>query len=138
MPDAAASRWRWGIGALLFCAAVINYIDRQTLSVLAPYLKVEYHWNNADFATILISFRVSYTIGQFLWGRILDRLGTRRALRMSVAFYSCIAALTALAHGLWGFRLMRGLLGAGEAANNPGGAKAVSEWFPPRERALGV
>src|SRR5438270_6030067 len=100
---------RWWIGALLFASTVINYIDRQTLSVLAPYLKAEYHWTNTDFATILISFRVCYTVGQLMWGRILDRLGTRRALSLSVTFYSLIAMLTAFAQGLSGFRLMRGL-----------------------------
>ena len=123
---------------MLFGAAIINYIDRQTLSVLAPFLKVEYRWTNSDFATILISFRVAYTAGQFIWGRVLDRLGTRRGLSLSVGFYSLVAIATALAQGLGGFRLFRGLLGAGEAANNPGGAKAVAEWFPARERAWGV
>jgi ACS family hexuronate transporter-like MFS transporter len=137
-PEPSPSRWRWWIGAMLFCAAIINYIDRQTLSVLAPYLKIEHRWTNTDFATILISFRIAYTAGQFIWGRVLDRLGTRRGLSLSVAFYSVVAITTALAQGLGGFRLFRGLLGAGEAANNPGAAKAVSEWFPARERAWGV
>ena len=53
---------RWWIGGLLFASTVINYIDRQTLSVLAPYLKIEYHWSNTDFALVLIAFRVAYTL----------------------------------------------------------------------------
>lgn len=129
---------RWWIGGLLFCGTAINYIDRQTLSVLAPFLKLAYHWSNTDFATILIAFRIAYTIGQTVWGRILDALGARRGLTLSVAFYSIVASLTAMADGLTGFRAFRFLLGAGEAANNPGAAKAVSEWFPAKERAWGV
>jgi ACS family hexuronate transporter-like MFS transporter len=129
---------RWWIGALLFASTVVNFIDRQTLSVLAPFLKQEYRWTNTDFATILIAFRVAYTIMQSVSGRILDWLGTRRGLSLSVGFYSVVAAATALAQGLIGFRCFRFFLGVGEAANWPGATKAVSEWFPPKERAWAV
>src|ERR1700730_2727215 len=61
---------RWWIGGLLFASTTINYIDRQTLSVLAPYLKAEKHWTNTDFASILIAFRISYSFLQFLGGRL--------------------------------------------------------------------
>jgi ACS family hexuronate transporter-like MFS transporter len=87
---------------------------------------------------VLIAFRVVYTIMQSVSGRVLDRVGTRRGLSISVAFYSTVAACTSLASGLGGFRFFRGLLGAGESAGWPGAAKAVSEWFPDRERALAV
>ena len=70
---------RWWIGSLLFASTVINYIDRQTLSLLAPYLKLEYRWSNSDYANIAIAFRVAYSIGQTVFGRLLDRIGTRRA-----------------------------------------------------------
>lgn len=129
---------RWWIGGLLFASTVVNFIDRQTLSVLAPILKQEYFWTNTQFATILIAFRVAYTIMQSVSGRVLDRLGTRRGLAWSVAFYSVVAGLTATARGLAGFRVFRFLLGAGEAANWPGATKAVSEWFPAKERAWAV
>lgn len=129
---------RWWIGGLLFASTVINYIDRQTLSVLAPFLKQEYHWTNTDFATILIAFRIAYTIGQGVCGRLIDWAGTRKGLSVSVAFYSTVAALTALASGIWSFRAFRFLLGAGESANWPGATKATSEWFPARERAWSV
>ena len=131
-------RLRWWIGALLFASTTINYIDRQTLSALAPFLKLEYHWTNTDFATVLIAFRIAYTIGQSVCGRLLDHLGTRRGLSLTVAFYSTVAAATALAHGIVSFRCFRFLLGAGESANWPGATKAVSEWFPARERGWAV
>src|SRR3954465_1890235 len=79
---------RWWIGGLLFASTVINYIDRQTLSVLAPFLKAEHQWTNTDYASILVAFRLAYSIMQFLSGRVLDRLGTRRGLTLSVLFYS--------------------------------------------------
>ena len=129
---------RWWIGALLFASTVINYIDRQTLNVLAPYLKADYHWTNSDFALIVISFRLSYAVVQFLGGRLIDMLGTRRGLTITVAWYSAMAMVTSLATGLKSFCAFRFLLGAGEAANWPGATKAVSEWFPAKERGIAV
>jgi len=129
---------RWYIGGLFFLSTVINYIDRQTLSVLAPYLKTEFSWSNADFALIIISFRVAYAFGQTGAGQVLDRVGTRRGLSLGVAFYSTAAMLTSLASGLRSFCVFRFLLGAGEAANWPGATKGVSEWFPRRESGWAV
>src|ERR1051326_495859 len=102
------SNLRWWIGGLLFASTVINYLDRQTLSVLAPYLKTQYKWNNEDFALIVIAFRVAYSVGQTLPG------------------------------GLRTFAFFRFLLGAGESANWPAATKAVAEWFPKRERGWAV
>jgi ACS family hexuronate transporter-like MFS transporter len=127
---------RWWIGGILFASTVINYIDRQTLSILAPYLKQEYHWTNTDYASIAIAFRISYTIGQTVCGRQMDRVGTRRGLTISVLWYSTVSLLTSLANGMSSFAAFRFLLGAGESANWPGASKAVSEWFPKRERGL--
>ena len=127
---------RWWIGGLLFASTVINYIDRQTFSLLAPYLKLEYHWTNSDYANIAIAFRVAYSIGQTGFGRLMDRIGTRRGLTMSVIWYSAISMLTSLAAGFYSFATFRFLLGTGESANWPAATKAVSEWFPERERAL--
>jgi ACS family hexuronate transporter-like MFS transporter len=127
---------RWWIGGLLFTSTVINYIDRQTLSILAPYLKLDYHWTNTDYANIAIAFRIAYTIGQTVWGRQIDRVGTRRGLSISVTWYSIVSLLTSLANGIASFAVFRFLLGAGESANWPGASKAVSEWFPKRERGL--
>jgi ACS family hexuronate transporter-like MFS transporter len=127
---------RWWIGGILFASTVINYIDRQTLSILAPYLKQEYHWTNVDYANIAIAFRLAYSIGQSVCGRLLDRVGTRRGLTISVTWYSIISVLTSLANSTFSFGVFRFLLGAGESANWPGASKAVSEWFPKRERGL--
>ncbi|MGA9508433.1 MAG: MFS transporter [Candidatus Sulfotelmatobacter sp.] len=127
---------RWWIGGLLFASTVINYIDRQTLSLLAPYLKIEYHWTNSDYANIAIAFRVAYSIGQTVFGRLMDRIGTRRGLTLTVIGYSLVSMITSLARGFYSFATFRFLLGAGESGNWPAATKAVSEWFPKRERAL--
>jgi MFS transporter, ACS family, hexuronate transporter len=129
---------RWYIGGLFFLSTVVNYIDRQTLSVLAPYLKSQFTWTNADFALVVISFRVAYALGQTGSGQLLDRVGTRRGLSLGVSFYSVAAVLTSLASGLRSFCFFRFLLGAGESANWPGATKGVSEWFPRRDSGWAV
>jgi MFS transporter, ACS family, hexuronate transporter len=123
---------------LLFASTTINYIDRQTLNVLAPYLKRDYHWTNSDFAMIVIAFRCAYTIFQVVAGRLLDRFGTKQGLSLAVLWYSLVAMATSAAVGLRSFMALRFMLGAGEAANWPGATKAVSEWFPEAERGLAV
>ena len=127
---------RWWICGLLFASTIINYVDRQTLSLLAPYLKRDYHWSNSDYANLVIAFRLAYSVGQTLFGRLIDRVGTRRGLTLTVAWYSIVSMLTSLANGFTSFAAFRFLLGAGESANWPAATKAVSEWFPKRERAL--
>ncbi len=131
-------RYRWRIGILLFASTVINYLDRQTLSVLAPQLKTEYAWSNETFAWVVIAFRLAYTVMQPISGRLLDHFGTRRGLTIAVLWYSTAAMLTSLATGLKSFCALRFLLGVGEAANWPGATKAVAEWFPRRERGWAV
>lgn len=132
------SNLRWWIGGLLLASTIINYIDRQTLAVLAPRLKLDFHWTNADFAVVVIGFRIAYAIGQAGAGKFLDRVGTRKGLSLSVTWYSAAAMATSLATGLWSLFTLRFCLGLGEAANWPGATKAVSEWFPRRERGWAV
>ena len=129
-------RLRWWIAGLLFASTVINYVDRQTLSLLAPYLKIQYRWDNTDYANIVVAFRIAYSIGQALFGRLMDRIGTRLGLTVTVACYSLVSMCTSFARGIYGFAGFRFLLGAAESANWPAATKAVSEWFPKQERAL--
>jgi MFS transporter, ACS family, aldohexuronate transporter len=129
-------RLRWWIGCILLASTIINYIDRQTLSLLAPYLKQDYRWTNSDYANIVIAFRLAYSIGQAIFGRLIDRIGARRGLSLTVAFYSIISMLTPLANGLRSFVFFRFLLGAAESPNWPAATKVVSQWFPKSERGL--
>jgi len=136
---------RWWIGGLLFASTVINYIDRQTLSALAPFLKEDYKWTNEDYAMIVIAFRVAYAIGQTTLGRFVDHIGTRTGLTITVIWYSLVAMLTSVVSlftspiaALRGFAVFRFLLGLGESPNWPAATKAVSEWFPKKERGWAV
>lgn len=129
---------RWWIAGLLFLATVINYVDRQTLSVLAPVLREQFRMSNTDYSRIVFAFLLAYTFMQSGSGRLMDWLGTRRGFSLTIAWWSVAAMLHARANSILHFGIFRFLLGLGEAGNWPGGVKTVSEWFPTRERAFAV
>lgn len=129
---------RWYIGGVLFLSTVINYIDRQTLSVLAPNIKSEFGWNNETFAWLIVCFRIAYALGQTASGRFLDFVGIRKGLSLTVAFYSVSAMLGSAAAGFKSLCTFRFMLGAGESANWPGATKTVAEWFPRSESGWAV
>ena len=138
MPKPCIRGLRWYIGGVLFLSTIINYIDRQTLSVLAPSIKHEFGWNNQTFALLVISFRIAYTLGQTASGRLLDTVGVRKGLSFTVALYSLSAMLASTGTGLRSLCSFRFLLGAGESANWPGATKTVAEWFPRSESGWAV
>jgi MFS transporter, ACS family, aldohexuronate transporter len=129
---------RWYVAGLLCLASGLNYLDRQTLSVLAQTIQDDLHFSTVDYAYITSAFLFSYTVMYAVSGRLTDALGTRRSLLYFVSGWSAVSALHALARSALQFSFLRSLLGATEAANFPAGIKAVAEWFPVRERALAV
>jgi len=132
----AGCGFRWTICALLFAATTINYLDRQVLGILAPTLEEKLGWDELDYARIVMAFQAAYALGLLGFGRLIDRIGTRHGYAISIFAWSVAATAHALARGLWGFGLARFALGLGEAGNFPAAIKAVTEWFPRRERAL--
>jgi len=129
---------RWYIAGLLCLASELNYLDRQTLSVLADTIQRELGITTVQYSYITSSFLVSYTIMYAVSGRLIDVIGTRRSFLVFVSGWSVANMLHALASTALQFSFFRFLLGAAEPANFPAGVKAVSEWFPMRERALAV
>ena len=131
-------RYRWGICALLFAVITINYIDRQIIGVLKPVIEEDMGWSEVDYGNIVTAFQASYGIGLLVVGRLLDRVGTRRGMAIAIAVWSIAACLHAAARSVLHFILARIVLGAAESAAYPGAVKSIAEWFPKRERALGV
>ncbi len=131
-------RLRWLILLLLFLSTVINYVDRQALSVLLPTLRSELGISSTQYGTITTLFMVAYTVGQLLAGVVIDRVGTRRGFAWSIVIWSVAAAAHAFARGVVSLSIFRFALGIGEAGNWPAGGKAVSQWFPQSRRAFGM
>ncbi|GAD57794.1 MFS transporter [Brevundimonas sp. BAL450] len=135
-PRAFRGNYRWVICALLFLAITINYVDRLIFGVLKPVLEVEFGWSESDYANIVVAFQGAYAIGLLLVGRLIDRIGARWGLGIAIGVWSLAAAAHAGASSVIQFAMARFALGVGESAGFPGAVKAVSEWFPKRERAL--
>jgi ACS family hexuronate transporter-like MFS transporter len=129
-------RFRWTVCALLFAAATINYIDRQIIGILAPHLQKIFGWSEADYGYIVTAFQAAYAIGLAVFGRLVDRFGTRLGYSAAILFWSLAAMAHAAARSVVGFGAARFALGLGEAGNFPTAIKTVAEWFPKRERAL--
>jgi len=129
---------RWWIIVLLFIAAVLNYIDRQTLSALAPTIQADLNMDDQAYANVINIFLIAYTIAYLISGRIADKIGTRASLFFFVAWWSVFNMLTAAARGVTSLSFYRFGLGLGEAGIWPAASKAVSEWFPAKERALAI
>jgi len=143
-PEIAAAaerigRYRWVICALLFAATAINYVDRQMIGVLEPdYLRPEFHWTPGDYANLVFYFQLAYAIGYLGFGKVVDWIGARLGYAAAVAVWTVFHVLHGGVTSITQFAMVRFGLGIGESGNFPAGVKAVTDWFPQKERALAI
>ena len=126
---------RWTVVALIFFATTINYIDRQVIGLLKPYIQEDLGWTEADYGYIVTAFQIAYGIGMLLGGRMLDRFGSKLGYSIAIVVWSIGAVLHATVRSVTGFGAARAILGLGEAGNFPAAVKVIAEWFPKRDRA---
>ncbi|WP_294339584.1 MFS transporter [uncultured Sphingomonas sp.] len=141
IPQAATERvgrYRWVIVAMLFAATAINYVDRQMIGVLKPTLKGEFGWTESDFAAIVFWFQVAYAIGYIGFGKIVDAVGARAGYTIAIIIWTISHMAHGLATSITTFAMARFGLGIGESGNFPAGIKAVTDWFPQKERAYAI
>lgn len=131
-------RRAWTLCGLLFFATALSFLDRQVLSVLAPQLTADFGMSNAVYSRVVFAFVLSYTVMFALGGRLMDALGTRVGLALSVSVWSLASAAHALANGPWALGAARLFLGVGEGACFPAATKGAVEWMKPEQRALAV
>lgn len=156
MNNAGIGKYRWTICSLLFFATTINYLDRQVLSLLQPYLADRFKWSNTDYANITAVFQFVYAFSLLFAGRLIDKLGTKKGYAWAIIVWSAAAIVHAMAIPIgeamatflgWfgivsfsvsvmGFMFSRGLLALGEAGNFPAAIKATAEYFPKKERSF--
>lgn len=136
MNSTVIGRYRWRIVALLFFATTINYIDRQVIGILKPVLEKEFNWSETQYGEIVMVFSACYALGLLVFGRFVDKVGTKLGYTVSIVVWSIAAMAHALAKSTFGFGAARALLGLGEAGNFPVAVKSVAEWFPKKERAF--
>src|SRR6187402_2087768 len=131
---------RWWIIGLIGLATIINYIDRSAINIMWPYIYKEFGIAQADnkdaLALITTFFMIAYAIGQTVTGKMMDAIGTRLGMVVSIIGWSISIALHAVARSLTSFSIFRAMLGVSEAGNWPGATKSNAEWFPAKERAI--
>ncbi|BBF82723.1 MFS transporter [Asticcacaulis excentricus] len=132
------TRYRWVICALLFIAIGINYIDRQMIGILKPTLQGELQWTEIDYAHIVFWFQCFYAVGFLTFGRVIDAVGVRIGYAVAFTIWTIASIGHGLIHTVTQFAIARSVLGFGEAGAFPASLKAVSEWFPQKERAQAV
>jgi ACS family hexuronate transporter-like MFS transporter len=130
------TNYRWQITSLLFAATTINYLDRQVISLLKPTLERVFTWNETDYSHIVMAFQGAYALSFVTFGWGIDRIGSKIGYSISVFIWSIAAMLHAIASNAFSFGIFRALLGLGEGGNFPASIKAVTEWFPQKERAF--
>jgi len=130
------SHRKWLVLGFAFSATVINYLDRQTLSVMAPVLLEKFRISPQSYSQIIFAFMLAYTIMNGVSGRVIDYLGTKTGYALSIAWWSAAEMLHAFTSGALSLGVFRFLLGAGEAGNYPAGVRLISEWFPVEQRSL--
>ena len=133
-----AGYMRYGILLILFFATVMNYVDRTIFNVLAPFIRTEMNWTNIDMANVLNAFKYGGVLGLFVAGPLIDKFGARWGFFWAVVLWTIGGAATGLASGIVAFMVFRFILGLGESANWPAATKAISEWFPAKERGVAM
>jgi len=128
--------YRWVVVVLLFLATTINYIDRQVMGLLKSDLSREFHWTETIYGYIVTTFTIAYAAGLFIFGRMVDRIGSKRGYVVSIIVWSVAACGHAFVKSTVVFGFMRSALGLGEGGNFPAAIRSVAEWFPKKERAL--
>jgi ACS family hexuronate transporter-like MFS transporter len=131
-----SGNYRWRILSLLFFATTINYIDRQVIGILKPFIADDLGWGEAEYGYIVTAFQIAYALGLVTTGRFLDKYGTRMGYLWAIVVWSLAGMAHAAARSVASFAAARFFLGLGESANFPAAVKSVAEWFPKKERAL--
>src|SRR5713226_2852137 len=131
-------RMRWVIAGWLTLSTILNLIDRQTLSILAPVLREQFNMSVQGYANVVTAFQVSYTVMYAVGGRLVDKIGERIGMAGCILWWSICTMLTALAQGAVSLGVFRFLLGLGEPGNYPAALRATTRWFPKAERGLPV
>ena len=129
-------RYRWVICGLLFAATAINYVDRQMIGLLKPTISAELGWSETTYADVVFWFQAAYAIGYLSFGKFVDTVGARIGYSVAFVIWTLGHTLCGFVNNATQFALARSVLGLGESGNFPAGIKAVSEWFPAKERAL--
>lgn len=127
---------RWWIAGLLAAATALNYLDRQNLPVVIGEVQKSIPITDQQYSQLQFLFLLAYGVMYAGGGKIMDVLGTRWGYAVMIAWWSMANLMQGAISSVFGLGAARFMLGLGEGGGFPGSAKAVSEWFPPKERSF--
>jgi ACS family hexuronate transporter-like MFS transporter len=131
-----SGRSKWLLLAVLSCITIINYVDRQTVSILYSSMNKELLFPEGTYSTLVTLFLIAYTAMYTIGGWLVDRIGAKLGLALALAWWSVATALTSLVHSAGALEICRILLAIGQPIVFSAGVKACAEFFPSRQRAL--
>jgi len=129
--------WKWWVCGLLLLATMVNYMDRLTLNLLAPRIKLEMGLNNIDYGHIEFGFAVAFAVGAIAVGWLADRGNVYWVYPAAVLVWSAAGFATGFAQGFFWLFACRFLLGLAEAGNWPCALRTTQHLLPPSERTMG-
>src|SRR5258708_5943611 len=133
-----SQRLRWFLVGWITVSTILNYMDRQTLSIVAPFLRDEFNLSNQQYSNIVTAFLISYTVMYTVGGRFVDWIGDRVGMASCIVWWSIATMLHSLATGAFSLGVYRFVLGIGEPANYPAALKATTNWFGKAERGTPI
>ncbi len=134
--DDKCSNYRWVILFVLFLATAVVYYNRMVYSLTAVQLEEHLGIGEKEYGYGVTAFQFTYMIGFLLAGWVVDKLGSRIGLSLSMLLWSLASGLTAISGGVLSLCMYRGILGLIQAAHFPSAIKIVAEWFPQKQRSL--
>src|ERR1035437_6591641 len=138
--SAEPAEWRfpWFLCSMLFAATALSLLDRQVFSMLAPRIITEFGFSNTVYSRVVFAFQLSYTAMFALGGYVLDRVGIRLGLALSLGLWSLASMAHAAVHGALGLGAARFVMGIGEGALFPAATKGATELAPPSRRTFAI
>lgn len=135
--ETASGVWVWSVCVLLLLASSINYMDRQTLSSVAPRVIHEFQLTKEQYGTLEQGFGVAFALGALFFGYVADRTNIRWLYPGVLLAWSLMGFLTGWANGFIGLMLCRTLLGFFESGHWPCALKTTQRLLPSSKRTLG-
>ncbi len=119
-------------------AMTVSYLDRQTLAAIAPTVREELGISHARFGWLGSAFAIAYLVFSPVSGRIVDRIGPKRALAVAVVLWSLTSAAHAFAQGFVSLLVLRALLGTLESPSFPSAARTIRTALPESKRSAAM
>jgi MFS family permease len=135
---AKSPRIRWYLIALLVVGGIINYLDRNNLSIANTTIAKEFGLNTLQMGLLLSAFSWPYAIANLPAGYLVDRFGPKRMFAWAAGLWSIVSMLSSLANSFGFLYAARVALGISESPFFTSGLKVADKWFNKTERALPV